>query len=196
MSTDALLEEQKAQAKAMTAGLDADLADKQREQSRKHTRMFASEHVNGIGYRLRKPPMGAMTILTEAGNRFVFGFSKQELEELGLTDPKNTLLLPNSNIVKYTRDLWQWVVISEADEDELCEWFDSPEAFRKAVAKRAMRDSLTTDRLTMLFVSVWEILAEIQEAEVSAKPDRAPGQHKSPKKKAKPRRTSRRTPPR
>lgn len=161
----------------------------QAKEARRQAQAFMAGSVSKGDRRLRKPPAGAMAILATAGNRFVIGFSSAEITELGLRDPKNKDGIPNKNIINYTRDLWQWVTCSEATEDELVDWFDDAGAFRKAVARRAMRETLTHDNLVDLFVCVWTILEEINQSRIETKT----AKQNAPKKKASARRTSQAT---
>lgn len=166
--------------------INKEIEDEQAEEARKQSQAFMATSVTKGEMRLRKLPAGVMAILVTAGNRFVIGFSPAETTELGLRDPKNKKGIPNENIIKYTRDLWQWVTCSEATEDDLIDWFDDGDAFRKAVARRAMSEELTHDNLVDLFVCVWTILEEINKSRIETKA----AKQKGPKKKASIRHTS------
>ena len=150
------------------------------KQAEEQARAFAASVFTVAGDTLKRPPAGAIHILAAAGNKFVMGFTKAELDELGMEgdNPK-----PNANIVKYMRDVWQWVAICRADEDQLCAWFDGADDFKKAVARLAMSSRMDMADMVQMFFQVVAILNEINSARVETKQPKQ-GAKGQPKKKA------------
>jgi fructose-specific component phosphotransferase system IIB-like protein len=147
--------------------------------AQEQARAFAASAFTVAGETLKRPPAGAIHILAAAGNKFVLGFSKAELAELGMVEGSEA---PNGNIVKYMRDVWQWIAICRASEEQLCVWFDGVEDFKKSVAKLAMSSRMDMAEMVQMFFQVVTILNEINGARVEVKSTNHAKGH--PKKKA------------
>jgi hypothetical protein len=146
--------------------------------AKRQSDIFAGTTTKAGKLTLRKPPAAGLHILATAGNRFVMGMSADELTELGLTGA-NTV--PNGNIIKYCRDVWQWVAVCTASPVVLGEWFDDPSAFAAHVRKTAIESPLDMAEITHTFAHVLAVIAEVNETQVTVRKE--PTKHAGPPKK-------------
>lgn len=157
-------------------------------------KVFASETSQMGQLRIRKPSFSGVVILGRAGNRFVLGFSGEQLLEIfpAGADPKDCkrrgveFVVSDAGLMRHVRSLMQLLVVGAASVEDLASWWadESGRAFDEAVFAAMQAMDYSVDELSAMFAAAFEVAAEIQLAKVKPAPT-PPGERKGARGKKK-----------
>lgn len=148
---------------------------------------FSARPKEVAGERLRHPSVAGLYVLNCVDNRLVRGLdaksAKKVFPRMNQKASAGRFKPDAVELMKYMRDVYQIFCLCTADADQVAEWFEDPEAFRKSASHFAATAEHNSAEMTDIFVSVFEWIGRINESEVEVKePPKSKGS--IPKKKA------------
>lgn len=172
------------------------MSDSEALRAKAQAEAFAAKPKNVAGQRLRHPSVAGLYVLNCVDNRLVRGLDPASAKKVfPRIDKKGTpgQYRPDPiELMKYMRDVYQIFCLCTASPEQVAEWFEDPETFRRHAAKYVSTLEHTSEEMTDIFISVFEWIGRINESEVEVKePPKTKGS--PPKKKASSPASSRRT---
>jgi len=141
---------------------------------------FMSETAHLGDFKIRKPCLAGMTILTKAKNKFVCGFTPDEIERMfphgssaeACRAAGLEFTVDQAELLQYTDDLWEIYRIGIATIEEKKAWYFNLPAFHDAVFDFVSTGAVPMRKIEQMFADAFLLMNEVADSHVEVVPSR------------------------